>query len=65
MFGETYADELTTVQWELGELSCTVQMRANLSPDMVDDILLKGRRQFIAAARQLDIMGVTTGNPEA
>lgn len=54
---EDAIEQSTLVRWEFGDLNVTIQMSQCLSPDMVDDILLKSRRQFVAGARQLGVTG--------
>lgn len=58
-------EQSTLIRWEFGDLSVVVQMSQCLSPDMVDDVLLKSRRQFIAASRQLGIVAIEASADEA
>ena len=50
---DDYDGPLTIVSISYGDLDATVSTRGNWTPDMIDDALLKLRRQIVAGARQL------------
>jgi hypothetical protein len=55
---DDYTGPLTNIDIRFGDLEIHVDTRANWTPDMIDDGLLKARRQLIAGARQLGMTAV-------
>ncbi len=45
----------TAVHWEYGEATVTVQMAEALTPEALESVLMRTRREFVAGCRQLGV----------